>query len=119
METFASILLISATLFIAGCRSSSPPATTPKVAQRSDWPRTVDEAATLLLAGMSDADKERFKAERKDELIKFHHGWGTGIRNRFGLWGGNDALMADCHAQHPDAASMVIFEAVWQRLQKQ
>jgi hypothetical protein len=119
VKIFATILFISAALFVTGCRSSSPPSTLPKTAQRSDWPRTVDEAVTRLLAELSDADKARLRAEKKDDLIKFHHGWGTSIRNCFGLWAGNKELMADCHAFHPDDASMVIIEAVWQRLQKQ
>jgi len=119
VKILTTILVVSTALFVTGCRSSSPAASAPIAALRSDWPRTVDEAVTRLLAGMSNADKERFRAEKKDDLIKFHHGWGTGIRNRFGLWGGNDALMADCHADHPDSASMVIIEAVWQKLQKE
>jgi len=54
----------------------------------------------------------------EEQLIRFHHGWGTGIRNEFGLWKGNKELLADCHAEHPDDASMVIIQAVWERLQK-
>lgn len=47
-----------------------------------------------------------------------------GIRNAFGLWGGNVALMqSGAQARgypfiHPDDASVVIIEAVWERLQK-
>lgn len=68
---------------------------------------------------MSEADKAKVKASKKEDLILFHHGWGTSIRNEFGLWRGNEELMRDCHADHPDDASMVIIEAVWQRLQSQ
>lgn len=58
----------------------------------------------------------------KDDLIEFHFGWGMGIRNAFGLWGGNEALLQSCAEArgypfiHPDDASMVIIEAVWERL---
>ena len=86
--------------------------------QESKWPRTVEEAVTRILAGMSDKDKALVKATAKEDLIEFHHGWGTGIRNRFGLWSGNKELLADCHAKEPDEASMVIIEAVWQKLQE-
>jgi hypothetical protein len=82
-----------------------------------EWPRTVDEAVTRILSVMSDADKEYIRNTSKDRLVTYHHGWGMGIRNSFGLCQGNDALMADCRAVFPDGASMVIIEAVWQRLQ--
>lgn len=77
------------------------------------------------------AMKMTVRSTPKDELILFHHGWGTGIRNAFGLWKGNAALMRSCAEArggrtgagtgaaflHPDSASMVIIEAVWLRLQ--
>ena len=67
---------------------------------------------------MKDSDKKQVRETKREDLILFHHGWGTGIRNEFGLWRGNTNLMADCHAKHPDDASMVIIKAVWERLQK-
>jgi uncharacterized protein DUF6794 len=52
-----------------------------------------------------------------------------GIRNAFGLWQGNAALLKSCAEarygpgpdamfMHPDDASGVIIEAVWRRLQQ-
>jgi hypothetical protein len=90
----------------------------PTEAERAAWPKTVDEAVTRILAGMDDAKKALVRDTKKEDLISFHHGWGTGIRNGFGLWRGNTNLLADCHTEVPDDASMVIIEAVWQRLQK-
>lgn len=87
-----------------------------------DWPQTVDEAVERILQGMSDADKQLLRSTPKDDLIQFHFGWGMGIRNNFGLWGGNASLMRSCAAasgqafMHPDDASMVIIEAVWRWL---
>ncbi len=91
----------------------------PTQAERAGWPKTVDEAVTRLIDGMDDAERRMIRDTKKDGLIEFHHGWGTGIRNEFGLWKGNTNLLADCHAEHPDDASMVIIRAVWERLQKQ
>jgi hypothetical protein len=114
MRLLAPIFISVVLLLGVGCRSSQPTASA-----RQDWPQTVDAAATRILATMKDADKQRVRATKKEDLIRFHHGWGTGIRNDFGLWAGNKDLMADCHAAHPDDASMVIIEAVWRRLQTQ
>ncbi|HEX6543385.1 MAG TPA: DUF6794 domain-containing protein [Ktedonobacterales bacterium] len=89
-----------------------------------DWPQTVDEAVERLLQGMSEAEKQTVRSTPKDKLILFHRGWGMGIRNAFGMWQGNRALLASCAAWRgygsiafPDDASMVIIEEVWQRLQ--
>ncbi|MBL8394611.1 MAG: hypothetical protein JNK99_07665 [Candidatus Accumulibacter sp.] len=51
-----------------------------------------------------------------------HFGLGMWIRNSLGLWKGNDELMQAIKERnqsiHPDEASMVIVEAVWERLRE-
>lgn len=103
--------------------------------EEQDWPQTVDEAVDeavdVLVGALSEQDKQRIRAMRRDDLIQFHFGWGMSIRNAFGLWGGNAALMRACAEWrygagkgsdaafiHLDDASSVIIEAVWQRLQR-
>lgn len=85
---------------------------------KSQWPQTVEEAVDDILAHMNIEDKERIRNTKKEDLITYHHGWGTGIRNAYGLWAGNKSLMKDTKANHPDDASMVIIKAVWAKLQK-
>lgn len=82
------------------------------------WPRSVDAAVVDLLTTLDAASIEQLLATERDDLIMYHHGWGTGIRNEFGLWAGNQALMADCGVPHPDDCSMVIIEATWARAQQ-
>lgn len=72
---------------------------------------------------MSEVDKAGLRKDKKEDLVQYHHGWGTGIRNEFGLWGGNTALAQDCHKRyggpsdewslHPDTISGLIIEQVW------
>ena len=119
MRAVAAIILAIALLLGAGCHSTPRTTSAELRAKHPDWPLTVDAAVTKILAGMTDADKAAVRAKKKDELIEYHHGWGTGIRNEFGLWHGNYSLLADCHTDVPDGASMVIIEAVWQRLQRE
>lgn len=85
-----------------------------------EWPTTVDAVVKDILSGMPEKDKELVKNTKEGDLIKFHHGWGTGIRNYYGLWRGNDELIKSACGKpcHPDDASMVIIKAVWQQLQK-
>jgi len=52
----------------------------------------------------------------KADLIMCHHGWGTAIRNEYGLWRGNTPLLKDTGSDDPDDASMVIMEVVWEKL---
>jgi hypothetical protein len=81
-------------------------------------PKTVKEAAALILSEMSGRDKLLIRNTKKDALIKFHFNWGNEIRNRCGLWEGNEALMKDAGAIHPDSVSTAIMEGVWEELQK-
>jgi hypothetical protein len=62
----------------------------------------------------------------KQELIRFHHGWGQAIRNGLGMWRGNTALVKSCSERRqgddfefPDNASMALIEDVWEHLQKE
>lgn len=82
-------------------------------------PKTVKEASALILSEMSGRDKLLIRNTKKEDLIKFHFNWGYEIRNRCGLWQGNDDLMKDAKAIHPDSVSTVIMEAVWEELQSE
>ncbi|NLS93981.1 MAG: hypothetical protein GXX96_17620 [Planctomycetaceae bacterium] len=105
--------LAIAVLCLASCQKQTEPL------PQEDWPKTLEEATARLIADMSDDDKQTVRSTKKEDLIEFHFGWGTGIRNSFGLWQGNDALLKSCDKKHPDDASMVIIESVWKRLNEQ
>lgn len=84
------------------------------------WPRTIEQAVAEIVSELSEDDRAMVRMKSREELIGFHHGWGTGIRNGTGLWRGNNALLASVCGEdpcHPDEASMKIIEAVWERLQ--
>jgi hypothetical protein len=84
------------------------------------WPTTLADAVAYIKIGLSEDDKRLLRETTKEDLIKFHMGWGMAIRNGFGLWRGNDELIESACGKgcHPDDASMVIIEAVWAALQK-
>jgi hypothetical protein len=88
-----------------------------------EWPRTVDEAVERLLSILSEDDRRTIAQASEDDLAGYHFGLGIAIRNQFGLWGGNQELLASCAADtgspfiHPDGASAVIIWALWRRLQ--
>ncbi len=83
------------------------------------FPKTVKEAVEIILSEMTGRDKLLVRNTKKEDLVKFHSGWGNEIRNRLGLWEGNDALMRDANEIHPDSVSTKIMEAVWEEMQKE
>jgi hypothetical protein len=98
-------------------------------AQKSSWPQTIPEAVEQLLGELSAETAGDIAHLPEDALISLHFGLGQYIRNRYGLWQGNEALLADCAAVSgrsgdvswlwidPDDASSVILTALWRRLQ--
>jgi hypothetical protein len=126
----AFLLLI---LLVGGCTASArsgsgdakaAPEDAPFL-KEDEWPRTCDEAVAWVVNHLDADSTEIVRRTPRDELIKFHHGWGTGIRNNFGLWRGNRELLESCLAlepgaqYHSDSVSMIIIERTWDRLHSQ
>jgi len=76
----------------------------------------------VVIATLSDDERASIAALAQWELVGLHMGLGTWIPNNLGLWKGNNApiqaIRERDHAMHPDDASMVIVEAVWDRLRE-
>lgn len=71
-----------------------------------------------IVARLPDEDKTIIIGiKNENEMVKLY-GLGVKIRNEYGLWDGNEALLNNCGTTHPDDASMVILERVWQVLKK-
>lgn len=98
------------------------------------WPRSVEQAVDWLIAMMEPEQKIQVAELTKENLVDLQYGLGAAIRNEFGLWSDNQDLLDDCllltHSPlyardagdsavvriHPDDASIVILEALWDRL---
>ena len=73
---------------------------------------------------------EAIGAMDRDELISLHFTLGLWVRDAYGVWHGNQALLDSCAAftashetralwtGHPDDASSITIEALWLRLQE-
>ena len=82
----------------------------------NELPSSLEEAVDDIVSELSEEDKETVKETSFGDLIRYHHGWGTGIRNSLGLWRGNiELLKSACGSEqcHPDDASMEIIYGVW------
>lgn len=90
-----------------------PCKTLPKpLAELPQFPTTLSETVAILTAELPERQRIVIAGTLEEDLVRFHHGLGTYIRNRFGLWGPNPALRAACKVSHPDDASAVILRAL-------
>ena len=88
--------------------------------------KTLKEAVDILYNCIAKEDQEYIGKLKKSDLIRnLHHGFGTWIRNNFGLWAGNELLKKDIvkfagkKYLHPDSCSTVIIEEFWKKLNKE
>jgi hypothetical protein len=88
--------------------------------EETNLPATVDEAIQTMYAWLDEENRQILKAMQEHELIRLHHGYGTGIRNGLGLWGQNTALMTtpELKGMHPDDMSTYLIQRLWRYLQE-
>ena len=93
-----------------------------------DAPKNLEEAIKCLMVELDDDSKIRI-SNCKDYCAMVcltHRSLGMWIRNNFGLWSGNDELVADLlthyeyeeFAVQGDDASGVILNKLWERLRE-
>jgi len=86
-------------------------------------PKTVEQAVDILLSDLSLQEKTAIVNMQKDSLNALHFSLGRFIRNKFSLVVDNRELMKSCRLLlgkqdlHPDDASSVIIESLWETLQ--
>lgn len=86
------------------------------------WPSTVEEALILLKRLLPEERLTELASLPAEALAERHVDLGAFVREVFGLWAGNEALLRNCaHAPgaaplHPDDASMAIIRRLWREL---
>jgi hypothetical protein len=117
-------LLMLAALSAAQAGAAEPPTSPPKPGScphaLKPLPRSVTQVVDRILKDIRPEFRKRLLKTKREELVQFQHGWGTGIRDSLCLLAGNNdqLIRSACNGQlcHPEEASMVIMEAVWDRL---
>ena len=105
-------------LVLAACAPREPSAA--QAPMNVPWPSTVDEAVTRLLGDLATEDVDWMRRNPRETVTShLYMGYGTGVRNEYGLWGGNDDLLKSCGTEDPEGCSVVILEAMWDRVQAQ
>jgi hypothetical protein len=82
----------------------------------ADMPSTVDEAVQVLKTKwLQPKDRDWILRNTKDEVRnRLYMGFGTGVRNQFGLWGDNQPLHDSCGTKDPEGCSVVILDRLWE-----
>jgi len=80
-----------------------------------------DEVIKDLYNTWDDKSKKEFLAVGFDNLITLHHGFGTALRNTYGLWHPKypGVVPSDLGDGHPDGISMKIIEGLYRYIEQQ
>jgi hypothetical protein len=90
----------------------------------SNLPQSVEAAVDMLHANMSLNDEILLALLNEEDLIDAHFALGHQIRHEFGFWTDNNALLESCSKLsgdknlNADTASMMIVNALWERVKK-
>ena len=117
-------LLMLATLSAGHAGAAERPTSPPKPGScphaLKPLPRSVTQVVDRILKDLRPEFRKTLLKTKREDLVQFQHGWGTGIRDSLCLLAGNNdqLLRSACNGQlcHPEDATMVIMEAVWDRL---
>ena len=125
ITTFVLVVLTS-------CASENLPSTTQDVSTVADERHagfaeddfdacqlsTPEETWVYWNTVLSDEDRANVKSTPYGDLILFHHGWGTGIRNGLCLWKGGplQSWFIERETSHPDGMSQTLITLYWAHL---
>ena len=124
MRPHICILVLLAALSTARAGAAEPPIP-PKPgycpAALKPLPRSVSQAADRIVRNIHPEWRKTLLKTKREDLDQFQYVWGTGIRDSLCLTAGNNdqLLRSACGGKlcHPEDASMIIMETVWDRLQ--
>ena len=86
----------------------------------SSVPRTIDDAVrTLRTRWLPPAEIDRLLRTPKGiATAQLHFPFGMQVRNAFGLWGKNTALLHSCGVVEPEDCSGIIFDRLWEAIRR-
>ncbi len=81
-------------------------------------PADVEDCLTELDKMLPEEIIEEMAERTEDEMIRYHHGFGTWLRNNWGLWSGSklSEYFNSLGIYHPDDMSCIILYSYWRRL---
>ena len=117
-----ALLLLGMVLVVGGCGTTSVdrlPSNGPQRAGGDVYiPKDLDDSLAQLNKLFTADDIRRIKAAPEADMFEYQLGWGTWLRNDWGLWNGS-RLAQWFEAQgvhHPDDMSSIILDSYWRRV---
>ena len=89
-----------------------------------DQPQSIEEAVERLNAGLSFKDRAKLSHLTVEDLLTYQPELMIRLRDEFGLWEENGALLESCRLVtndphlHQDEAALIIIESLWRHLQQ-
>ena len=89
-----------------------------------DRPKSIDEAVERLNASLSFKDRTKLSHLDAEDLMTYQPELLIRLRDEFGLWDENGALLTSCRSDaadphlHQDEAALIIIEKLWQHLKQ-
>jgi hypothetical protein len=89
----------------------------------SERPRTLEDAVNRLIDELPFKERTKIVSMTEEDLLPLYPTFMTHIRDDFGLWDDNPALLASCRAiagdphLHQDEAGPLIVRKLWKKLQ--
>jgi len=114
---YVAVFLLAS--FLLGC-TGQPTQNEQTLEERNNLPTTCEGAAKEIYTKLDEDSIKTLSETEKSDLIMFHLSWGMGIRNSYGLWDEGSQIRRSCAEMvgeediHPDSASSVIMELVWE-----
>ena len=114
-----SIITVSLVLFIcfnAYCEDKRNGKAAKEIEAKIVIPKTLDEAHAQLEKNLPKEELAKIdKMKSEDDMSEYHFGFGTGIRNSWGLWGDSPLSkhLRSLGFIHADDMSSVILDTFW------
>jgi len=122
MRSQLCILFMLAALAAAQVATAADKAPTPGVCPNAlkPLPRNVNRVVDRIVKKIEPEFRGKLLETKRENLVQFQE-WSSGIRESLCLEAGNNnqLIRSACNGElcHPETASMVIMEAVWDRLE--
>jgi glutathione peroxidase-family protein len=123
MRTFSALFLnlILALGCMAQDKSKITPTPDPNAPFKVYIPKDLEDAFSELKKMLSPALLNEIRLKSEKDVIEYHHGFGTWLRNNWGLWAGSRLAQyfRQLGINHPDDMSGIILTSFWRYLHSQ
>ena len=123
MRTLLTLALIFIPVLgdVAQDKGKITPTPDPKAPFKVYVPEDLEDAFVELKKMLSPALLNEMRLKSEEDMIGYHHGLGTWLRNNWGLWAGSRLAQyfRQLGVNHPDDMSGIILTSFWRHLHSQ